>query len=68
MIDKVLGFDAPVGRRKRPDTNSEAYSFIYLDLQIRMLQETLHHLLPFSQQQSKNFTRRNLLKLNKVVL
>jgi len=66
MIDKALGFDAPVGRRKRPDTNSEAFLFIYLDLQIRNLYETLHHLLLFNQQQSKNFTRRNLPKLNKV--
>lgn len=29
MIDKALGFDAPVGRRKRPDTNSEAFVFDY---------------------------------------
>jgi len=25
MIDKALGFDAPVARRKRPDNNSEAF-------------------------------------------
>lgn len=37
MIDKALGFDAPVGRRKRPDTNSEAFAFINLDLPIRNL-------------------------------
>lgn len=67
MIDKALGFDAPVGRRKRPDTNSEAFVFINLDLQVRKLQGTLLHLPPFSQQ-SKNYTKRSQWKLKKTSL